>query len=183
MKMHKLLAIAATCTFVAAGCGGDSSTGSVDAGVDAQVASPDAGFALSPGNYKATAISAGTDGCSVKPDEAVGALTVPVEVAGGVVSIGSTTNTNYTATPAGPSLGSGALTASPVTLTLVTHIKVNAPSTCEYDRSVTSTVTLDAVNNFGLGVVEKQTNRANCTDLTPAVTSCTSTWSWRMVKQ
>ena len=39
------------------------------------------------------------------------------------------------------------------------HYKVPAPSTCEYDQDVTSTITLDANDSFGLGVVEKQTMR------------------------
>jgi len=141
-------------------------------------------FNITNGKYKATAVQLSDDGCMINPKILVDMNTdmntwIPVEISGGIMKVG-----NPKGEPAAPSLGQGpyVTTGDTFKLTRTNHFKVDAPSTCEYDQDVTSTITLDANDSFGLGVVEKQTMRKNCTAPAGVGESCASTWSWRMVK-
>jgi hypothetical protein len=173
---------------VAAGCGSDDSTCGDAACPDSAVGSPDGGAgavgSIVSGKYKATAATVADDGCKIDPMLLVTMNTnmetwIPVDVSGGTMKVG-----NNKGEPPAPSLGSGpyVTTGGTFKLTRMNHYKVPAPSTCEYDQDVTSTITLDAINSFGIGVVEKQNNRKNCTEPAGVAESCASSWSWRMVK-
>ena len=190
MKL-KTLAFGLALGLAAAGCGSDDS-GCDDAGVcpDSGVTSLDGGAGdgggavgtISSGKYKATGAVIADDGCKIDPMALVTMNTdmnawLPVDVTGGTMKVG-----NPKGTPEMPSLGSGAYGGASFKLTRVNHVKLAAPSTCEYDSDVTSTITNDAIDSFGLGVVEKQMNRTGCLEPAGVPASCASTWSWRMVK-
>jgi hypothetical protein len=191
MKLAKL-GLGLALGLVAAGCGSSDNTCG-DAGCpDGSSALPDgsgnrdaSGFTLSNGKYKATMIADPiTDGCMINPKLLVDMNTnmdtwIPVEISGGIMKVG-----NPKGEPPAASLGEGpyVTTGETFKLTRMNHFKVEAPSTCEYDQEVTSTITLDGNDTFGLGVVEKQTNRKMCATPAGVGDSCASTWSWRMVK-
>ena len=190
MKLTRL-AFGLVLGLAAVGCGSSDENQCGDAVCpDSAVTTPlDGGASDTPavgsitsGNYKATAAVITDDGCKVDPmdlvNKAAMGATLPVVVSGGTMKVG-----NDRGTPAMASLGSGPYSATyTFKLTRVNHVKVDAPSTCEYDSDVTSTITQDAVDSFGIGVVEKQMNRKNCMEPVGVLESCASTWSWRMVK-
>ena len=184
MTRSKWIGFACALLLAGAGCG--SSSGNGDGGVVGEGGLLSEGgatnnFTLTSGNYKATATTAGTDGCMIMPDQVVTMMVaLPVSVdATGLMKVG-----NDKGTPPMPSLGQGMIvrTSPTFTLTRVNHVKLDPPSTCEYDSDVTSTVTLDGNDTFGLGVVEKQSNRTTCMEPAGVGMDCTSTWSWRLVK-
>jgi hypothetical protein len=192
MKLTRL-AFGLVLGLAAAGCGSDDNT-CPDGGVcpDSAVSPADAGATgdapvvgtITSGKYKATAAVITDDGCKIDPMALVTMNTsmdawLPVDISGGTMKVG-----NDRGTPAAPSLGSGPYSASSFTfkLTRMNHVAVGMGSSCEYDSDVTSTITQDAIDSFGIGVVEKQTNRKNCMVPAGVGESCASTWSWRMVK-
>ena len=191
MKLTRL-GLSLVLGLVAAGCGSDDDNcgdgglcpdGSVGV-LDASAGDAAAVGSITSGLYKATGLTPGDDGCKIDPMQLVTmnanmAAWLPVSVSGGIMKVG-----NDKGEPPAPSLGSGpyVTTGGTFKLTRMNHYKVAAPSTCEYDQDVTSTITLDAIDSFGIGVVEKQMNRKNCMEPAGVGESCASTWSWRMVK-
>lgn len=184
MKM-KLLGIGLVMGLAAAGCGSDD-TMCGDGGCPV---TPDGGGgggdaaavgSITSGMYKVTAATVASDECKIDPMVLATMMTqLPVTISGGTMKVG-----NNKGEPPQASLGEGPYVTTGATFQLkrMNHVKVEAPSTCEYDSEVTSTVTLDAIDSFGLGVVEKQMNRKTCMVPADVGTNCTSTWSWRLVK-
>ena len=196
MSLIKQILIVAAAGAVVVGCGSSDNTctdagcpdanlgGNLDASLgSARDANPNT---ITTGNYKATAVVPQTDDCKIDPKIVVDMMIlIPVDLTGGVMKVG-----NPKGEPVAPSLGQGPLvtTGDTFKLTRMNHFKVGTDpvtgvmSPCEYDQEVTSTITLDAFDSFGLGVQEKQSNRTMCTAPAGVGASCTSTWSWRMVK-
>jgi hypothetical protein len=104
---------------------------------------------------------------------------VPVTVSGGTMSVGNPKGDGVNNLP---SLGTGPYGGATFTLKRMNHVKVGNGSPCEYDADVTSTITNDAIDSFGIGVVEKQTNRTMCTEPAGVGASCASTYTFRMQK-
>jgi hypothetical protein len=137
------------------------------------------------GNYKVTAFTAGTDGCKIGPEVLLNATDPAKWLPVSVDSAGNLKIGNPRGTPAIASLGEGPLIGNSATLRRMNHVAVEAPSTCQYDSDVTSTVALDDATKMtiGMSITEKQSNRTTC-DLPAGVgTSCSSTWSWRLTPQ
>lgn len=190
MKLTRL-GLSLVLGLVAAGCGSDDNTCGDAACPDGSISVLDGGASdvgavgsITSGLYKATAATVADDGCKIDPMALVTMNAnmnawLPVTVSGGTMKVG-----NDKGEPPAPSLGQGpyVTTGGTFKLTRMNHYKVAAPSTCEYDQDVTSTITLDAIDSFGIGVVEKQMNRKNCMEPAGVGESCASTWSWRMVK-
>jgi hypothetical protein len=189
MKLTRL-AFGLVLGLAAAGCGSDDNTCGDAACPDSAVGTPDGGATgdtaplgmITSGLYKATAAVITDDGCKINPMDLVDKNTMmaawlPVEVTTTTMSVG-----NPKGTPPTPSLGTGPFGGATFTLKRMNHVKLDAPSMCEYDADVTSTITNDAINSFGIGVVEKQMNRMNCMEPAGVGASCASTFSLRMVK-
>jgi len=187
MKLTKMMIGLAALGVMAAGCG-DSDNSCGDGGCpDGAVTPGDGGGgaggavgSITSGKYKATAATIAEDGCKIDPMVVVSMMVeLPVDITAGTMKVG-----NPRGTPAMASLGQGpyVTTGGTFKLTRMNHVKLDAPSTCEYDSEVTSTITLDAIDSFGIGVVEKQSNRTTCMIPEGVGANCSSTWSWRMVK-
>jgi hypothetical protein len=154
---------------------------------------------LTSGKYKVTGIAPDPtdpamaamvhDECKITPEVLKGDEKpedwVPVDVsATEFVKVGNPKGDQSMPATLKASLGEGQLirTGTTSTLTRMNHVKV--PGTpCEYDNEVNSILTLDGDNTFGLGVTEKQTNRAaGCVEPVGVPANCTSVWTWRLVK-
>jgi hypothetical protein len=138
-------------------------------------ASTDAGPArIVNGDYRVTAIVQGSDECGIKPENLVDnpLVRIPVTIDGEMLKVGSPAGG-----PALPALGQGPLLPGATSnLSRMNHV---AAPPCAYDVELSSVVTIDGADTFGLGVVETQRNRTGCS--TPAAT-CRSIWSWRLVR-
>ena len=193
MKLTRL-AFGLVLGLAAAGCGSDDNTCGDAACPDSAVTTLDGGASdgaagaigtISTGKYKALSVNIGEDGCMINPMGLVTAnMTdpmsyVPVTVMGGTMSVGNPKGDGVNNLP---SLGTGPYGGATFTLSRKNHVKVGMGSPCEYDADVTSTVTNDAIDSFGIGVVEKQTNRTMCTEPAGVGASCASTYSFRMQK-
>jgi hypothetical protein len=175
---------------VAAGCGSDDSTCGDAACPDSAVGSLDGGAGDGPlvgnitsGKYKALSLAKGQDDCMINPMDLVDKNAdpmywLPVDVTGGVMKVG---NPKGDGTTDLPSLGTGAYGGFTFTLKRMNHVKVSG-TPCEYDADVTSTITNDAIDSFGIGVVEKQMNRTMCVVPAGVGASCVSTYTFRMQK-
>jgi hypothetical protein len=198
MTRTRLIGFAVALLLAPVGCGSDSS--GTDGGVtvgDGGGLGSDSGslvdanqLKLSAGKYKVTAINPNPptqDECMIGPQGLVGdempADWINVEIdAADNLKIGNPKGDEAMPASLMPSLGSGMLNRyGTTTLKRTNHVKVTG-TPCEYDSDVTSTVTLDANDSFGLGVVEKQTNRTMCAAPAGVPASCTSVWTWRLVK-
>jgi hypothetical protein len=194
MTKTKLVGLAALLLAAPIGCGdsadgNDGGLGSLDGSIGGTLDSAstrDANpFTIAPGNYKVIGFTAGMDECMLNPKIFMDMNTnpmahIPVSYdASGNIRIG-----NLRGTPEQPSLGQGPVDKSgdSYKITRMNKVMVMAPSTCTYDVEVTSTVTMDSVNTFGLGVVEKQSMRSMCMEPMGVGVMCTSSWSWRLEK-
>ena len=189
MKLTRL-AFGLVLGLAAVGCGSSDNQCGDAVCPDSAVTTPDgsAGGDTAPlgsitsGKYKALSVNVGEDGCMINPKDLVDknadmTYWLPVEVTASTMSVG-----NPKGTPAIASLGTGPYGGATFTLKRMNHVKLDAPSTCEYDADVTSTITNDAIDSFGIGVVEKQMNRMNCMEPAGVGASCASTYSFRMQK-
>jgi hypothetical protein len=190
MKLTKLGLGLMAMGLVAVGCGSDDNTCGDAACPDSAVGGLDGGVDAAPlgsitsGKYKALSANLGEDGCMINAMDLVTknadpTYWLPVEVTGGIMTVGNKKGDGVTDLP---SLGTGPYGGATFTLKRMNHVKVGMGSPCEYDADVTSTITNDAIDSFGIGVVEKQTNRVMCTVPAGVGASCASTYSFRMQK-
>ena len=76
--------------------------------------------------------------------------------------------------------GAGAIANNTGTLTRDGDTSDSSMPTCTWHQNDTAQVTLTATNAFTITVTESDTNFA--TACVPAMTACTSTWTWTLTK-
>jgi hypothetical protein len=166
--------------------GGCSSTSNSDDGGDASSdLAGDTGptlYGLTTGDscfdIVSVATTAATDGCNIGVADTVqnmglvgAALLVNYDMATATLSIGT----------AG-SLGAGTIAFNMGTLTRAGNPTDPQMTTCSWHQTDNAQVTLTATNEFNISATEVQNMFATACSPIPSGGTCTSTWTWHMVK-
>lgn len=185
--MKTIRMMTALALLAAAGCSSsDNNCTEAGACLDASFGDASTGggapYIPASGLYQATQYTPGSDECMFGLAAATNStnpadwITVTTDASGGI-KVGKPKGS-----PAMASLGEGQLTGMTNTITRSNHVTVAAPSTCQYDESVTSMVTLDDATQktIGLSVTDKLSSRTMCDTPAGVGMTCTTTWSWRL---